>query len=71
MRGISTTAVAAKSPILGGGNATAADIGMESELCPWWKGVMAVDLTHPAGQAYYDSIYAQYADWGVVSRDSV
>jgi hypothetical protein len=64
MRGISATAVAAKSPILGT-NATAADIGVTSELCPWWKGVMAVDLTHPAGQAYYDSIYQQYADWGV------
>jgi hypothetical protein len=65
MRGISTAAVTAKSPILGGGGATAADIGIESELCPWWKGVMAVDVTKPAGQAYYDSIYQQYADWGV------
>jgi hypothetical protein len=64
MRGISVAAVAAKSPILGT-NATAADIGLPSELCPWWKGVMSVDLTHPAGQAYYDSIYAQYAEWGV------
>eukprot|EP01047_Picozoa_sp_COSAG01_P038565 COSAG01_NODE_3135_length_6528_cov_7.013841_6_plen_256_part_00 len=66
MRGISTAAVAAKLPILGT-NATAADIGLEDQLCPWWKGVMAVDLTHPAGQSYYDSIYEQYADWGVVS----
>jgi hypothetical protein len=65
MRGISTAAVEAKSPIQGGGGATAADVGVESELCPWWKGVMAVNLTHPAGQLYYDSIHHQYADWGV------
>jgi len=65
MRGISNTAVDAKSPVQGGGGATAADIGVESELCPWWKGVMGVNLSLPAGQAYYDSIHQQYADWGV------
>ena len=65
MRGISAAAVNAKSPILGAKGATAADIGIETELCPWWKGVMAVNLSHPAGQAYYDSIHQQYADWGV------
>jgi len=65
MRGISTTAVEAKSPILNGQGATAADVGMPNELCPWWKGVMAINLSHPAGQAYYDSIHQQYADWGV------
>jgi len=26
---------------------------------------MAVNLSHPAGQLYYDSIHQQYADWGV------
>lgn len=65
MRGISTAAVDAKTPVLGGGGATAADIGVVGELCPWWQGVMAVNLSHPAGQLYYDSIHQQYADWGV------
>merc|ERR1712086_717820 len=65
MRGISTAAVKANSTVLGGDGATAADIGVESELCPWWQGVMAVNLSHPAGQLYYDSIHQQYADWGV------
>ena len=65
MRGISTTAVDAKTPVLNGDGATAADIGVESELCPWWKGMMAVNLSHPAGQEYYDGLIAQYADWGV------
>lgn len=36
MRGISTTAVAAKTPIKGySGSATAADIALPNELCPW------------------------------------
>ena len=65
MRGISTAAVEAASPILNGQGSTAADIGVRGELCPWWKGVMAVNLSHPGGQAYYDSIHQQYADWGV------
>lgn len=65
MRGISTTAVAAKSPVLGGAGATADQIGVPSELCPWWKGVMSVNCSHPAGRAFFDSITAQYADWGV------
>ena len=65
MRGISTAAVEAASPILNGQGSTADDIGVRGELCPWWKGVMAVNLSHPGGQAYYDSIHQQYADWGV------
>jgi hypothetical protein len=73
MRGISTAAVEAKSPILAGDGLTAADIALTADVCPWWKGVMAVDLTKPAGQAYYDSLYQQYADWGVdfVKNDCV
>ena len=65
MRGISFTAVDAKAPILGGGGATADQIGLPDDVCPWWRGVMSVNVSHPAGQAFYDSIYAQYADWGV------
>lgn len=44
MRGISVAAVEAKAPVLGGGGATADEIGLSSELCPWWKGVMSVRL---------------------------
>ena len=64
MRGISTAAVAAKSPIFGT-SSTADAIALEADLCPWWKGVMSVNLSNPAGQAYYDSVYAQYSEWGV------
>eukprot|EP00729_Bicosta_minor_P001534 gene1534-18271_t len=67
MRGISIAAIAAKSPVLGFPSVTAADIAnaSSSSLCPWWKGVKSVNLSHPAGQAFYDSIYTQYSDWGV------
>jgi hypothetical protein len=65
MRGISQAAVAAKAPVKGGHGATADQIGVPSELCPWWKGVMSVNTSHPAGQAFFDSITEQYAEWGV------
>ena len=67
MRGISVAAVNAKTPIKGwSGNETAADIGKKDEVCPWWKGVMSVDTSKKAGQAFFDSITEQYAvDWGV------
>jgi len=26
---------------------------------------MSVNLTHPAGQLFYDSLLEQYTDWGV------
>ena len=60
-------AVNAKTPIKGWhGNETAADIGLKNEICPWWKGVMSVDTSKKAGQAFFDSITEQYAvDWGV------
>lgn len=62
MRGISVAAVNAKTPIKGWhGNETAADIGLKNEICPWWKGVMSVDTSKKAGQAFFDSITEQYA----------
>ena len=52
MRGISLAAIAAKAPILGHPGVTAADVANSSDtaLCPWWKGVKSVNLSHPAGQ---------------------
>ena len=68
MRGISIAAVNARSPVLGMEQFTAADVANQTSesLCPWWKGVMSVNMSHPAGQAYFDSLYAQYYDdWRV------
>ena len=68
MRGISTAAVKANTPIKGyTGSAKAADVGIESEMCPWWRGVMSVNLTTPAGQAFYVSFNACYSSCMLLS----
>jgi alpha-galactosidase len=63
IRGIPREAVAKNMPIAGS-SYHATDAADQSDACPWniynW-GVKAND----AGQAYYDSIAKQYADWGV------
>ena len=65
MRGISADAVNARTPVLGHPNASAADIALPDQACPWYKSWLSVNTSHPAGQAFYGSLYSQYADWGV------
>jgi hypothetical protein len=36
-----------------------------TRLCPWYHGMYGVDTSKPGGQAYYDSLVALYAQWGV------
>jgi hypothetical protein len=64
MRGIPRRAVASDLPVLGT-DATAAQIAAIHDLCPWNSDMVGVDMSHPAGQAYYDSTLALYAAWGV------
>ncbi len=64
MRGIPRQAVDRNTPVLGT-NAHAADVAITSSTCPWNPDMYGVDATTPAGQAYYDSIFALYAAWGV------
>jgi alpha-galactosidase len=64
MRGIARQAVERNTPILGT-DAKAQDIALTSSTCPWNPDMFGVDATKPAGQAYYDSLFAMYADWGV------
>ena len=64
MRGIPRKSVAARSPILGS-SYTAADAANTADACPWDSHMWGVRGGTPAGQAWYDSIFAQYADWGV------
>ncbi|PIA30292.1 hypothetical protein AQUCO_05600012v1 [Aquilegia coerulea] len=84
MRGISTQAFNANTPILdplkggayieSGKNWTARDIGLRERTCPWMsQGFMSVDTTLGAGRAFLRSLYRQYADWGVdfVKNDCV
>ena len=64
LRGIPRQAVAANTPILGS-SAHAADVADKTSLCKWNTDMYGVDMTKPGAQAYYDSIVAQYAAWGV------
>ncbi|KAH9313205.1 hypothetical protein KI387_028240, partial [Taxus chinensis] len=83
MRGISTQAVNANTPIMGpnglphqerGRNWRARDIGLKNEACKWMSaGFMSVDPNLAASKAFLRSLYEQYAEWGVdfVKHDCV
>lgn len=64
MRGIPRQAVERKTPIAESG-LTAADIADTSSICPWNPDMYGVDMSKPGAQAYYDSLYALFASWGV------
>ena len=65
MRGIPRRAVAANTPVLGT-EAHAADIADAGNVCEWNPDMLGLDHSHPAAQAYDDSVLALYAQWGVV-----
>ncbi|KAG8640084.1 alpha-galactosidase isoform X2 [Manihot esculenta] len=84
MRGISTQAYNANTPILNSvkGNAyedfgrqwRARDIGIKERACAWMQnGFMSVNTKLEAGRAFLRSLYEQYAEWGVdlVKHDCV
>ncbi len=64
MRGIPRAAVKRNLPILGT-SAHARDIANLKNTCAWSTAMYGVDVSKPAGQAYYDSIVKLYAQWGV------
>jgi hypothetical protein len=64
MRGIPRAAVQRNLPILGT-DAHAQDVALRNDTCEWSKEMFGVDVSKPAGQAYYDSIVTLYAKWGV------
>jgi alpha-galactosidase len=64
MRGIPREAVKRNLPILGT-RYHAQDIADPSSICSWNGDMYGVDMRRPGAQAYYDSVFAQYADWGV------
>ena len=63
MRGIPRNAAHMHMPVLGT-DVTADDIADPSSICRWNPDMYGVRDTE-AGQAYYDSIFALYASWGV------
>ncbi|KAJ9169452.1 hypothetical protein P3X46_017649 [Hevea brasiliensis] len=84
MRGISTQAYNANTPILdtikggayedSGRQWRAQDIGIKERACAWMQhGFMSVNTKLEAGRAFLRSLYEQYAEWGVdfVKHDCV
>lgn len=64
MRGVPRLAVRRPLPVMGTGF-TAADVADESSPCAWNGDNFGLDHDHPGAQAYYDSLFAQFAAWGV------
>jgi hypothetical protein len=64
MRGIPRTAVTKNTPIANS-TYTASQAGNTSDTCSWDSHMYGVNGDTDAGKAWYDSIYQQYADWGV------
>lgn len=64
MRGIPKKAVALNSPIKGT-SSHASSIAYNREQCPWFNSMDTLNFSHPNAQAYYDSIFELYAEWGV------
>ncbi|KAL6983789.1 hypothetical protein U1Q18_017164 [Sarracenia purpurea var. burkii] len=84
MRGISTQAVNANTPILdttkgsaykeSGRQWHAQDVGLKERACAWMPhGFMSINTKLGAGRAFLRSLYQQYADWGIdfVKHDCV
>ena len=68
MRGVPRQAVDAKTPILGT-SYTAADIADTktdtNSVCQWNTDMLGVDMTKSGAQAYYNSVFEQFAAWGL------
>ena len=64
MRGIPRQAVRLNTPILGT-NLHARDIADTKAICEWNGDMYGVDMTKPGAQEYYNSVFKQYAAWGV------
>jgi len=64
LRGIPKKAVEANLPIANS-SYHALDAADTSDTCPWNPDNFGIDASKPGAQAYYDSIAALYASWGV------
>ena len=64
MRGIPRQAVHRNTKILGT-DKTARDIAHPASICMWNTDMYGVDANVDGAQAYYDSIFKLYAEWGV------
>ncbi|WP_150270156.1 glycoside hydrolase family 27 protein [Paenibacillus tepidiphilus] len=64
MRGIPRQAAHAATAIKGS-TATARDIAHPNSICPWNTDMYGVDAAKEGAQAYYNSLFELYAEWGV------
>ena len=64
LRGIPRQAVRDNVPILGTPY-RAADIANTNSICAWNGDMYGVDMRKPGAQAYYDSVFALFASWGL------
>ena len=64
MRGIPRKSVTMNTPIAGS-TYSASDAADTAHNCPWDSHMYGVNGSSAAGQAWYDSIFAQYAAWGI------
>jgi alpha-galactosidase len=64
LRGIPRLAVERDLPILGTSR-RASEIADRSRVCAWNPDMFGVDMSRPGAQAYYDSVLALVASWGV------
>ena len=64
MRGIPRQAVYSDFPILGT-RYTAREVTLPFRECRWNTDMYGLNPNHPGAQAYYDSIFKMYAEWGV------
>ncbi len=64
MRGIPRQCVHQNTPIEGS-SYTARQVAHPNSICPWNTDMYGLDPDHPGSQDYYDSLFRQYASWGV------
>lgn len=64
LRGIPWKAADKNMPIMGT-QLNAASIAQQDKVCEWYDGFYGVDMTKPGAQEYYNSVFKQYAAWGV------
>jgi alpha-galactosidase len=64
MRGIPRVAVERNLPIKGT-KYKAKDIYTTFDDCTWCTFMHGVDMTKPGSQEYYNSVFKQFADWGI------
>ena len=64
MRGIPRQAIAGNTPVKNS-LAKAVDVANLADTCVWYGGLTGVDMTKKGSQAYYNSLFELYAEWGV------